>query len=172
MTESKLTTVEELLEKTKTGKELMEDEIVRYWVETLGSNRLREQIRQGYSGWPLFLHEKLEHDFPWSEFGSVMPFRDGHTKHKPIPNPSAKMLQFANEIAKKCVRLDLIPEESAIFPDLWIYRIDVQQFPSGEETDEYGPRLVVMYSDYRPTVKHKSFTILFYNNKYDTGDQF
>ena len=75
------------------------------WTASHGSERLRMQLQQGMDGWPLYLHERLEHEIPGAEL-------DNDGENEDIASPTVDAMAMANKLRDLLVLCDKgSPEE-------------------------------------------------------------
>lgn len=115
---------------------------IKTWAAEHGSKRLQEQIKQGLDGWPLYLHERLEMDFPRCEL-------DNDGEHgDPLPNPTEDQLSIACMFAARSVELGLCESEEVAFERIEIVPI---RYPAPEDyDDEPETRIYATFDGYRP----------------------
>ncbi len=126
-------------EKTKRRRVEAAKEI-KEWSEKYGSSRLQEQLRQGFAGWPLYLHERLDKEFPGFELDNTGKTGD------PLLNPTLDQLKTARDVADRMVENDLVLSKQEAF-DL-INIVPITFFDDGE--DPHCTKHYIVYRDYRP----------------------
>jgi hypothetical protein len=108
---------------------------IAQWAKLHGSNRLKEQLAQGYTGWPLFLHECLAHEMPRACL-------DVHAEEYAVENdPTEKQLCAARGLANALVCLGLEPSVETAFRNLKV---------RNRATGDGWYRPCVVYNAYRP----------------------
>jgi hypothetical protein len=104
------TTPEELKERReKEAAQKREAEKAAYiasWSSQHGSARLQKQLALGYSGWPLYLHERLAFDF--FPLAPLVPAIDNaRGTHEMTVNPTEAQLEAEEQVARHLVELGL-----------------------------------------------------------------
>lgn len=110
---------------------------INEWAEKHGSARLKEQLNQGLSGWPLYLHERLEADYPGAELDN-----DGETGAT-VVNPTETQLRKAREVAERIVKKGRVLSTQEAFA---MIRIVTVRFQDSIPYDT----VFVMLDGYRP----------------------
>lgn len=118
------------------------------WADRRGSNRLREQIRQGLTGWPLYLHERMAIDLP----EGVELDNDG-TDLAEVANPTERQLAVVCELAEVAVELELVDTLSDAFKIIEIRQIKLDPddgFNCYDDLPEDCTHTYVIMRGYRP----------------------
>jgi len=120
--------------------------IIEKWAFQHGSARLREQIAQGYEGWPLFLHECLEHDFPGARLDK------GAWDYDIVLNPTDEELTLTRSFAERVVELRLVDNLEHAFSSIKLRAYDVDDEYAAMGGSEYIRREVhcIVFKAYLP----------------------
>ena len=120
--------------------------VIRYWADTNGSARLKEQIKQGYEGWPLYLHERLARDFPGAKLDADA------WGYGMVLNPTEEELAKARGLANRIVELKLAEDVADAFNRMKIrsYDVDVPIPEYGGDEVISEERHCLVFNAYRP----------------------
>lgn len=104
---------------------------IRVWASKHGSDRLCEQLRQGFTGWPLYLSERLEAEIPGAEIDE-----SNGNDCREVVNPTEAALAVASDLAARLeLMLDLI--NSGYTDGLDLVSIQEITFPIENDGDCY-----------------------------------
>ena len=120
-------------------------EAIRHWAAQYGSIRLKEQVAQGYEGWPLYLHERLAQDFPAAKLDQEA------WSYAMVLNPTEEELAQARKLANRIIELKLADDIVDAFNRMRIrsYEVDVPIEQYEEETI-LEERHCLVFNSYRP----------------------
>jgi len=127
--------------------------IIQEWAQKYGSFRLQEQISQGYEGWPLYLHERLAHDFPGAALDKAA------WDYAMVLNPTEEELKCTREFAERILDLELADDWEDAFAKIKLRAYDVEEeFPvmGGSEIIVREAHCMV-FKDYRPGGSSNAF---------------
>jgi len=151
----------------KEAKKQAQIKVRKAWAEEHGSPRLKMQLAQGYDGWPLFLHEKLQHDFARLGFTVEL---DNNGEDTDVINPTEGQLFAIEEIADFLANHEMANDIKSAFSRIRIVQIT---FDSDEYDDynEHKAKVYAVVEDYIPAEHHTSKRIRFLleSNSYFTG---
>jgi hypothetical protein len=140
---------------TEQARDIERQKYIAEWAKEHGSPRLLEQILQGYSGWPLFLHERLHEMFPYADLVKEAITYDIST------NPTTDELEMARHFASYSTSCGLF----ASVPDAFKH-IKIRQYPVMVGRTKLGDEMFVtkkciVMDAYRPGPEHlfKPYTI-------------
>jgi len=128
--------------------------IIRKWAQDHGSSRLREQIEQGYEGWPLYLHERLAQDFPGAKL-------DKHAwDYDMVLNPTEEELKLTRDFAERIYDLELVDEFEQAFSKMKLRAYDVDEEYPAVGGSEIITREVhcIVFKEYRPGGSSNAFS--------------
>jgi len=115
-------------------------EIIAEWAAEYGSDRLRDQIEMGLDGWPLYLHERLAHDFSGLWHDVVLRQRCKKGGVHEIKNPDREKLDIMQLFAAYL---------ETIGHDDWRGRLAVVRC-----ADPETPYIAIRYDGWRPFLPH------------------
>jgi len=146
--------------KAKKEKELEEKErlaLITEWSASHGSDRLEMQLEQGYDGWPLYLHERLAHDF--KIMGLELNLDEDADEYDELRNPQEEWLSYANVVAEELVRLEVFKDMKEAFSHLSFRKYCERD---GYEEIKYSYLVLENYTPGRWFAdKRRSYTVTF-----------
>lgn len=138
------------------AKEIQRQEFIVNWATAHGSPRLLEQIVQGYSGWPLFLHERLLVTYPYAEL------KKEAIDYEISRNPTEAELAMARSIAAQAVSMSLFGGMKEAFHNIKIRQYYVLSGYSDQGDEAYRMKKCIVMTGFRPGPKEyfKPYTIV------------
>jgi hypothetical protein len=128
--------------------------IIREWAQEYGSSRLKEQIVQGYEGWPLYLHERLAYDFPGAKLDKKA------WDYDMVLNPTEEELQITRSFADRILELGLADDLESAFSRIKLRAYDVdEEYPAMGGTEIITREVhCIVFNNYRPGGSSNAFS--------------
>jgi hypothetical protein len=105
----------------KEFRKTLRPKIIREWAQKHGSPRLKEQIAQGYEGWPLYLHERLAYDFPNAKLDK------NAWDYSMVLNPTEEELELTRKLAERVLELGLAASLEDAFSKIKLRAYDIDE---------------------------------------------
>jgi hypothetical protein len=139
---------------TKDLRKTIRKKFIRDWAPENGSRRLREQVAQGYEGWPLYLHERLALDFPHAKLD-----KDAWD-YDMVLNPNDEELTRTRKFAERVVELGLAKDLEDAFSKIKVRAYDVEEeFPVLGGSDIITREVhCIVFNAYRPGNSPNAFS--------------
>jgi len=122
----------------KAEREERRKKYIADWAQQHGSDRLKKQVEQGFVGWPLYLHEKIGHDFGEIIENRKVVLDNNDSYEGEIDNPNLEYLEIGELVLQRIKKL-----EQELTIEYCRYRCDGNQ-------DQYD---AISIEDYRPGPK-------------------
>jgi hypothetical protein len=124
--------------------------VIKQWADKHGSNRLKEQIAQGYEGWPLYLHERVSQDFPGAKLDKEA------WDYLTVLNPTEEELASTRKFANRIVELGLADNLEDAFGKMRLrsYDLDVEVPDFIGTVVEKREVHCIVFNAYRPGSDH------------------
>lgn len=132
----------------------------RSWAFAHGSPRLQGQLSQGYDGWPLYLHERLEAEFSGAHLDREAEYWDE------VANPSEAQLTQQSRVVDQAYALGLYDDTDEANRNVrWRWEPpDPDEYYSADEYEAAERVPVLVMEGYRPGSAEngwRSYTITF-----------
>jgi hypothetical protein len=144
-------------QKAAKTREIQKAVYITSWSSQHGSSRLQKQLVLGYSGWPLYLHERLAYDF--LALAPLVPLiNNARGNHEMTVNPTEAQLEAEEQIAEHLVALHLAPDLASACKSTRIVQGSKSNLGAKEKS------FFVLCDAYRPGPKElfeKAYEIIF-----------